>query len=68
MEDYTGGRSKAKLEDILVKFFAPINEAFNKFDTDLSQMEQVLTTALKQVRNLMSSYREEDKIDQRFVL
>ena len=68
LEDYSENNSITQLDIILSQFFAPINEAVNEFDDTLSGMEQSLTTALKRVRNLMSFYRDEDKIDQRFVL
>ena len=48
--------------------FIPINEALDSYDEELGAMEQDLSTALKQVRNLMSSYRVQDEMDERYVL
>ena len=61
-------KSLHALEEIVFHAFIPINEALDSYDEELGAMEQDLSTALKQVRNLMSSYRVQDEMDERYVL
>ena len=68
LSDYTSNKSLHALEEIVFHAFIPINEALDSYDEELGAMEQDLSTALKQVRNLMSSYRVQDEMDERYVL
>ena len=68
LSDYISNKSLHALEEIVFHAFIPINEALDSYDEELGAMEQDLSTALKQVRNLMSSYRVQDEMDERYVL
>ena len=54
MSDFVSNKSLKALENIVFQAFDPINKVLDDYDEVLSGMEQDLSTALKQVRNLMS--------------
>ena len=68
LPDFVSPRSLQIIEDILLKTFDPINEVLDDFDEELTNIEQDLSTALNQVKNLMITYRTQDEMDERFVL
>ena len=68
LPDFVSPRSLQLIEDILLKTFDPINELLDDFDEELTDIEQDLSTALNQVKNLMITYRTQDEMDERFVL
>ena len=68
LPDFVSPRSLQIIEDILLRTFAPINEVLDAFDEELTNIEQDLSTALNQVKNLMITYRTQDEMDERFVL
>ena len=68
LPDFVSPRSLQIIEDILLKTFDPINGVLDDFDEELTNIEQDLSTALNQVKNLMITYRTQDEMDERFVL
>ena len=68
LSDFLSDKSKQAVKDLLQRAFRPINKVLDKYDKELTDMEQHLTTALKQVRNLMIAYRAQDNMDERYVL
>ena len=66
--DFVSDKSLKALDVIVDQAFDEINDVLDKYDTNLTDLEQELTTALAQVRNLMTSYRAQDEMDERYVL
>ena len=68
LETYFTQRGLKRVENILDHFFDPITTEIDAYDDGLTKMEQQMTTALKQLRNLMVEYTIRDAIDDKFVL
>ena len=66
--DFHTDLAKKTIDRIIDTYFMPINAAIDEFDDQLGQIEQELTTAIKQLRNLMNDLRDEEKLTTSFVL
>ena len=66
--DFLADKSKKAIEDLLKNALIPINKELDKYDEELTEKEQDLTTALRQVKSLMKTYRAQDEMDERYVL
>ena len=66
--DFHREKSFSTIKKIIDEYFDPINTAIDEFDDELGKIEQTLTTAIKQLRNLFNSLRSEEKLTTAFVL
>ena len=67
-QDFHREKSFSTIKKIIDEYFDPINTAIDEFDDELGKIEQTLTTAIKQLRNLFNSLRSEEKLTTGFVL
>lgn len=66
--DYISDKSLDHLENIISDAFSPVSDALDSYDEEFGELEQNLSTALMQARNLMAQYRANDEMDERYVL
>ncbi len=68
LSDFLSDRGLETLQAILVAAFEPMNRALDDYDKELNGIENYLSSALKEVRNLMKTERTKDTMNENYVL
>ncbi len=67
-EDFLHEKGIAATEQIIEDFFKPLNIVMNENDDEITEAEEELDTTLQEVRRWMAELRDQEKIDESFVL
>ena len=66
--DFLHGKSISTTETIIEDFFKPLNGVLNDSGNEISEAEEELDTTLQEVSRWMAELRNQEKIDESFVL
>lgn len=65
--DFHREKALNAIKSIIDAYFVPINKAIDGYENSLGEMEQDLTSGIKQLRNLLNRLRSEEKLTQEFI-